>query len=93
MFAGYTQTANGVSQACPDAPSVPGCLGYAFRNVSSDADRLIDGVELMIGTQRNSVDTDGDGIHDDEEYRAYGLVGSNPLIPNSDVLFRNGFEL
>lgn len=92
MFAGYTETAPGVSQVCPDAPSVPGCLGYAFRNVSADADRLIDGVELMLGTLYNHVDTDGDGLHDDFEYRPYSLVVSNPLIADPDLLFIHGFE-
>lgn len=92
MFAGYTETAPGVTQACADAPSTPGCLGYAFRNVSSDADHLIDGVELMLGTLYNNADTDGDGLYDDAEYRPYSVVASNPLIFDPNLLFIHGFE-
>jgi hypothetical protein len=52
-FAGYTLVSNGITQTCGSS-GLQGCLGYAFKHIDSDNDRLIDGVELMLGTVSSS---------------------------------------
>lgn len=49
-------------------------------------------MELMLGTNPLHVDSDGDSLRDDAEYRPFGGIGPNPLIPNLDLLFIHGFE-
>lgn len=46
--------------------------------LDSDGDGLPDSVELLIGTDPNNPDTDGDGISDGDEYY---LTGTNPSDP------------
>lgn len=57
VFSSYTHEVNGVN-----------ILGYVFPNVDTDSDGLIDGIERMIGTNRFSGDSDGDGVSDLSEY-------------------------
>ncbi len=47
----------------------------------ADGDHLSTPFELAIGTNPLSADTDGDGVKDDVEYKAYN---SNPLVANTD---------
>lgn len=53
-------------------------LGYAYPNVDSDSDGLIDGLEYVIGTDPGDSDTDNDGDDDEEEYPLAGLPQSDP---------------
>ena len=48
-------------------------IGYAYPNVHSDNDSLIDGQELLLGSRLNAVDSDQDGFCDDAEYPLAGL--------------------
>jgi len=70
------------------------CLGYMFKNMDSDNDGLIDGWELMLGTNPNNPDTDGDGMTDSVEFPPYGIQRTNPVRPdpNSDIIFQDDFD-
>ncbi len=50
-------------------------------NVDADHDGLPDTVEAILGTNATNADSDGDGLTDGLEVRAYG---SNPLSANTD---------
>ena len=65
-------------------------LGFVYLNQDSDNDGLIDGQEIILGTNPSLQDTDGDGMNDGVEYPAAGVPFSDPLI--SDIIFKNGFE-
>lgn len=74
-------------------------MGYAYPNIDSDADGLIDGFELIIGTRPDLVDSDGDGIPDGVEFPLAGVQISDPCVgPNvrcigpAGRIFVNGFE-
>lgn len=68
------------------APSNSALLGYAYLNEDADNDGLIDGQEIIIGTDPNVTDTDGDNISDGEEYPPAGVPISDPLInPNKSL--------
>ncbi len=49
--------------------------------LDSDGDGLLDGEEVLIGTDPLDDDTDDDGIHDGNEVRVHG---SDPLDPDTD---------
>jgi len=55
-------------------------LGYAYPNINSDSDQLIDGMELLLGTDKNDPDSDCDGLSDSDEYPQYGYPQSDPLV-------------
>jgi len=57
------------------------CLGYVFPNVDSDSDGIIDGMELILGTNPNNLDSDGDCIGDGVEYSLTGIPQSDPTDP------------
>lgn len=77
-------------------------IGYAYGTGNSDAaqgDLLPDAVELVAGTNPNSVDSDNDGIRDDLEYPLAGISTSDPCSPGAgfctlgvDLIYTNGFE-
>ncbi len=72
-------------------------LGYAYPNIDTDGDQLIDGIELVIGTSRLMVDSDGDLVNDGQEFPQAGVPLSDPCEgPNVQCpvppLFANGFE-
>jgi Tol biopolymer transport system component len=48
--------------------------------IDTDGDGLMDGDEILLGTNPRLVDTDGDGLLDGEEQRA----GTNPLVVDTD---------
>lgn len=72
-------------------------IGYAYPNIDSDGDGLIDGFEHIIGTRADLADSDNDGVVDGNEFPLAGISlsdpceGPNPLC-NPDVLFSGGFE-
>jgi hypothetical protein len=70
-------------------------LGYAYPNVDSDGDGLIDGFEYLLGTDPNQVDSDRDGVHDGVEYPQAGVPKSDPCSAGRcrpHYLFDDGFE-
>ena len=72
------------------APPTSTLLGYVYLNQDTDNDGLIDGQEIILGTNINNNDTDNDDILDGIEYPPAGVPFSDPLI--SDIIFENGFE-
>jgi hypothetical protein len=56
------------------------CLGYAFPNVDSDQDLIIDGMEVILGTDPNDNDSDDDGKPDGKEYPPTSSYKSDPLV-------------
>lgn len=78
--AGYTTPPGGLSD----------WLGYVYPNVDSDLDQLIDGFELLLGTNSQQVDSDWDGLNDGYEVLTYPY--SDPLVYNSNLLDNPGFE-
>lgn len=60
------------------------CLGYVFPNVDTDNDGVIDGMELVLGTDKDNPDTDGDCLNDGTEYPLAGIPVSDPLIFDPD---------
>jgi len=72
------------------APPTSTLLGYVYLNQDTDNDGLIDGQEIILGTNINGNDTDNDDILDGVEYPPAGVPFSDPRI--SDIIFENGFE-
>ncbi|MCH9649733.1 MAG: S8 family serine peptidase [Deltaproteobacteria bacterium] len=69
------------------------CIGYVFPNDDSDSDGLIDGFELVLGTDPLNADSDSDSIPDGSEYPLGGLPVSDPLHnPNCDSIFADSFD-
>lgn len=56
---------------------------YAFRNISSEAsgqtDQLIDGQEVLAGTNEMANDSDCDGLIDSNEYPVAGVPQTDPM--------------
>ena len=70
-------------------------LGYAYPNVDSDGDGLIDGFEYLLGSKQNQADSDMDGIADGVEYPQAGVPVSDPCSSGrcrAGYLFEDGFE-
>ena len=85
--------AQGYTAAFPAGSNM--VLGYAYPNVDSDGDGLIDGFEYLLGTDPNHVDSDRDGIPDGMEYSQAGVPKSDPCSSGrcrADYLFEDGFE-
>ena len=90
LFPGYS--------AFPD-PSLPEVIGYAYENVDSDSDGLIDGWERLLGTDILVVDSDGDSIPDGTEVLDYDASNPDPALhgygdpcSNGCSIFVDGFE-
>ncbi len=58
------------------------CLGYVYPNVDSDNDLVLDGMEIILGTDPMDPDTDDDGFTDGDEYPPTSPIVSDPLIAN-----------
>ncbi|MFB9067331.1 S8 family peptidase [Pseudofulvimonas gallinarii] len=76
----------------------PQHIGYAYPNVDTDGDGLIDGMEYVIGTSHLHADSDGDGSPDATEFPLAAVSNSDPCngplagrCP-ADTLFDNGFQ-
>jgi serine protease len=65
----------------PRQPAATAPLGYAFKNIDTDSDGLIDGMERVLGSNRLIADTDCDGASDGVEYPTLTLqgVGQDPM--------------
>jgi len=72
------------------APQNSVWLGFVYENADSDNDGLINGQEIILGTNTLETDSDGDTIPDGVEYPPAGVPFSDPLI--SDIIFEDGFE-
>ncbi len=53
-------------------------IGYAYPNLDSDGDRLIDGFERLAGSDPSLADTDCDGASDGEEVLLYDRTDPDP---------------
>jgi hypothetical protein len=80
-------------------PSLPEVIGYAYLNVDSDSDGLIDGWERLLGTGTFVVDSDGDSIPDGTEVLVYDASSPDPALhgygdpcSNGCPIFADGFE-
>lgn len=70
-------------------------LGYAYPNVDSDGDGLINGFEYLLGSNPNLADSDLDGVADGIEYPQAGIPISDPCSAGrcrTGYLFEDGFE-
>ncbi len=54
-------------------------LGYAYPNLDSDSDGVIDGMEHILGTDRLTMDSDCDGLSDGAEYPLTSSPVSDPM--------------
>ncbi|MFB9067519.1 S8 family serine peptidase [Pseudofulvimonas gallinarii] len=76
----------------------PQHIGYAYPNIDSDGDGLVDGFERLIGTSPTLFDTDGDGIGDGVEFPLASVSVADPCAGPlawrcpADWLFANGFQ-
>jgi hypothetical protein len=83
----------------PNHPDLPEIIGYAYPNVDSDSDGLVDGFEALIGSDRTDPDSDGDGISDGDELLFYDTSNPDPTLhgygdpcSNGCPIFTDGFE-
>jgi subtilisin family serine protease len=73
-------------------------IGYAYPNVDGDGDGLIDGFELLLGTDPANADTDCDGVSDGMEVHTYDRSDPDPALHgygdplHGSCLFSDGFE-
>jgi hypothetical protein len=77
---------------------VPGLnrwIGYAYANVDSDGDAVIDGLEMLLGLDPNRTDSDCDGRTDGQEVLDYDFTvhgHTDPLDGPCGTIFADGFE-
>lgn len=90
QFSGYA--------AYPD-PALPEVIGYAYPNVDSDLDDLIDGWERLLAIGILTPDSDSDGVTDGDEVHIYQGTDPNPALhgfrdpcSNSCPIFADDFE-
>lgn len=87
---------NGYTSAYPSTSSK--VLGYAYPNVDTDNDGLVDGMEYVIGTNPNVADSNGDGLLDGTAYPQAGVPVTDPCLGSganscpANFIFRNGFQ-
>lgn len=78
-----------LTQLTPGQNETYEIIGAAFLNFDNDGDGLTVGMEFLLGTSDNDVDSDDDDIEDGVEYPPAGVPFSDPLI--SDIIFEDGF--
>ena len=74
-----SELAQMISQGYTSTGGANDVIGYVYPNVDSDGDGLIDGFELLIGTNPLVADSDCDGIPDGQEVLSYPYT--DPLGP------------
>ena len=74
-----SELAQMVSQGYTSTGNANEVIGYVYPNVDKDGDGLIDGFELLIGTNPLVADSDCDGLSDGQEALNYPY--SDPLGP------------
>ncbi len=79
-----------VSGGITPAPPNSVLLGFVYDNLDTDSDGLINGQEIILGTNIFNGDSDNDNLSDAFEYPPAGVPFSDPLI--SDIIFETGFE-
>jgi hypothetical protein len=75
-------------------------LGYAYPNQDTDGDTLVDGMEYAIGTNPNSMHSDGNIAHptDGVTYPQSGVPLADPCLGSlakncpANLIFKNGFQ-
>jgi hypothetical protein len=73
-------------------------LGYAYPNVDSDGDGLVDGLEHVIGSNPFAADSNGNGTIDGLEFPQAGVSfsdpcsGANTCLRRPQEVFADGFE-
>lgn len=73
-------------------------IGYAYPNLDTDGDGLVDGFEYVIGTSPVLADSDGDGFADGSEFPLAAVATSDPCAGPlagqcaADRIFANGFD-
>lgn len=70
-------------------------IGYAYPNVDSDGDKIVDGQEILLGSKLNSADSDQDGVCDGVEYPLAGFSVTDICSDgrcSSGFIFSGGFE-
>lgn len=91
--------ASGYTSAYPVGSSK--VLGYAYPNLDSDNDGLVDGMEYAIGSNPNRSNSDGNSATDGSAYPQAGVPVSDPCVglgavtfncPAKDFIFANGFQ-
>lgn len=87
---------NGQGFTAPAYVGAPIELGYAYPNVDTDSDDLIDGFESLLGMNALSNDSDGDSVVDGVEFPLAGVQVSDPCdgpvsTCNADLIFYDGF--
>lgn len=66
----------------PSLPPIPGFASFVFSiDPDSDDDGLLDGEEILLGTNPDDPDTDDDGLTDGQEVLTYG---TDPLDTDTD---------
>ena len=74
-------------------------MGYAYPAIDNDNDGLVDGFEMVIGTDPLNPDSNRDGIPDGVQFPMVQLPVGDPCggvpakVCASDVIFRNDFQL
>jgi hypothetical protein len=67
-------------------PGADTVLGYAYPNVNSDGDQLIDGFERVIGTNPLAADSDSDGQADHVEFPMVSIARGEPCgLPSAQA--------
>jgi serine protease len=74
-----SELAQMVSQGYTSTGGANEVIGYVYPNIDSDGDGLIDGFELLVGTNPLVADSDCDGISDGQEILHYPYT--DPLGP------------
>lgn len=83
MFNDGTNQIPAQNQPCLDATGIMWYKNGVWCNSESDtdSDELLDYMELVLGTNINNADTDGDGLPDGYEVMT---LGTDPLKADSD---------
>lgn len=88
--------ASGYTSAYPSTSNK--VLGYAYPNVDTDGDGLVDGMEYVIGTRPDLADSNGDGTSDSLYFPQAGVPSGDPCLGSGAVncpanyIFKDGFQ-